>query len=69
MVLTCCIGLLNELLTQYQMHLPASMELLWKLELLCPASVVPNNSLFHELPKELFSCSPDYLRLEGSHLP
>ncbi|KAJ8352306.1 hypothetical protein SKAU_G00237820 [Synaphobranchus kaupii] len=43
-VLTRCMDLLKELLVQYQMRLPASMELLWKLELLCPASVVSNRS-------------------------
>lgn len=58
-VLTHCIDLLKEFLTQYQMWLPGSMELLWKLELLCLASVLSNKSPFPELPKEFFSGLPD----------
>lgn len=46
------------------MRLPASMELLWKLELLCPASVVSNKSPFRELPKKFFPGSPDLLETQ-----
>lgn len=74
-VLTLCMDLVKELLTQYQMRLPASLELLWKLELLCPASVMSKKSLFRELPKKFFSGSPDLLETQwrnvacaGSHL-
>ncbi|KAK0131484.1 Glutamate receptor ionotropic, kainate 3 [Merluccius polli] len=56
--------LLKELLVQYPMLSMESMELLWKLELLSPASVVSNRSPLQKLPKELFSSSPDSLETQ-----
>lgn len=58
-VLTHCMDLLIELLAQYQMCLPASMDFLWKLELFILLLVCQTGH--RELPKELFSGSPDSL--------
>ncbi len=63
-VLTHCTDLLKELLVQYPLHFPASMELLQKLELLCPATVVSNSSPVQKSPTKFFSGSPDSLETQ-----
>lgn len=54
---------LKELVKQYQLRLPTSMEMLCKLELLCPKSVMStlNRPGVKDLPADLFSCSIDTL--------
>lgn len=61
LIQTRCTDFMKQLLVQYQMRLPASMELLAKLELLCPAAVMSYKLTVRELPRELFSGSLDSL--------
>ncbi len=58
-----CMDFLKELVKQYQLRLPASIEMLPKLELLCPKSVMStlNRPGVMDLPADLFSCSTDIL--------
>ncbi|KAA0701709.1 hypothetical protein E1301_Tti018558 [Triplophysa tibetana] len=53
-----CMDFLKELVKQYQLRLPASMEILSKLELFCPKSVMStiNRPVVKDLPADLFSC-------------
>ncbi|KAA0716602.1 hypothetical protein E1301_Tti019194 [Triplophysa tibetana] len=53
-----CMDFLKELVKQYQLRLPASMEILSKLELFCPKSVMStvNRPGVKDLPADLFSC-------------
>lgn len=53
-----CMDFLKELVKQYQLRLPASMEILSKLELFCPKSVIStiNRPGVKDLPADLFSC-------------
>lgn len=62
-IASCCMDFLKELVKQYQLRLPASMEMLRKLELLCPKSVMStlNRLGVKDLPAELFSCPTDTL--------
>ncbi|KAA0711810.1 hypothetical protein E1301_Tti022041 [Triplophysa tibetana] len=55
---SCCMDFLKELVKQYQLRLPASMEILSKLELFCPKSVMStiNRPGVKDLPADLFSC-------------
>jgi len=57
---------LKEVLVQYQMRLPSSLEMLRKLELLSPTSVMSttNRPGVKDLPIELFSCSMDKLECQ-----
>ena len=60
-----CFDFLKELLVQYQMRLPASMEMLRKLELFCPKTVMSTTTTdrprVKDLPTEFFTCSLDTL--------
>ena len=58
-----CLDFLKEVLAQYQMRLPASLEMLHKLELFCPTTVVSatNRPAVKDLPTEFFSCANDTL--------
>ncbi|CAL8319181.1 unnamed protein product [Arctogadus glacialis] len=58
-----CFDFLKEVLVQYQMRLPASMEMLCKLELFCPKLVMStiNRPGVKDLPAEFFSCVVDTL--------
>ena len=60
---TCCFDFLKEVLVQFQMHLPASMEMLRKLEMFWPklAMSTINRPGVKDLPAEFFSCSMDTL--------
>lgn len=53
-----CMDFLKELVKQYQLRLPASMEFLRKLELICPKSVMStiNRPGVKDLPADVFSC-------------
>ena len=59
----CCFDFLKEVLVQYQMRLPASMEMLRKLELFFPKLVMSTiiRPGVKDLPTEFFSCSMDTL--------
>lgn len=54
---------LKELLAQYQLRLAASLDMLDKLEILSPKSVMSDVSrpAFRDLPMEFFSCRADTL--------
>lgn len=59
-----CLDFLKELLVQYQIRLSASMELLAKLELLCPAAMMSYKTTVQELPREFFLGSLDSLETQ-----
>lgn len=58
-----CMDFLRELVKQYQLHLPASMEILRKLDPLSPKSVMStlNRPGVKDLTADLFSCQTDTL--------
>ncbi|KAE8280143.1 hypothetical protein D5F01_LYC22285 [Larimichthys crocea] len=65
-----CFDFLKEVLVQYQMHLPESMEMLRKLELFCPKLVMSsvNRPGVKDLPAEFFSCSVDALESQWRNI-
>ncbi|KAE8288359.1 hypothetical protein D5F01_LYC12228 [Larimichthys crocea] len=65
-----CFDFLKEVLVQYQMHLPESMEMLRKLELFCLKLVTSsvNRPGVKDLPAEFFSCSVDALESQWRNI-
>lgn len=65
-ILSRCFDFLKEVLVQYQMRLPASLEMLRKLELFCPTSVMSatNRPGVKDLPTDFFLCSYDTLECQ-----
>lgn len=65
-----CFAFLKEVLVHYQMRLPASMEMLRKLELLCPTSVMStiNRPGVIDLATEFFSCPVDTLECQWRNI-
>lgn len=59
-----CVEFLKELLVQYQMRLPESLELLAQLELICPPAVLSRTTTIHDLPKDFFQGSRDTLEIQ-----
>ena len=65
-----CFDILKEVLVQYQMRLPASMEMLRKLELFGPTLVMSkiDRPGVKDLPAEFFSCSVDILESQWRNI-
>ena len=65
-----CFDFLKEVLVQYQMRLPASMEMLRKLELFCPKLVMStiNRPGVKDLPAEYFPYLVDTLESQWRNI-